>query len=49
LYICPLIWRELNIFSSGGVCLVLASEPYDESDYYREYTSFLSALHENLP
>lgn len=44
LYICPMIWRELTNFSSGAVCLVLASEAYDESDYYRNYTEFLSAV-----
>ncbi len=49
LYVCPMIWRELDNFSSGAVCLVLASELYDESDYFREYTAFLSALRENLP
>ena len=49
LYVCPMIWRELDNFSSGGVCLVLASEPYDESDYFREYTAFLNALRESLP
>ncbi|CAG0937496.1 TDP-4-oxo-6-deoxy-alpha-D-glucose-3, 4-oxoisomerase [Thermoflexales bacterium] len=49
LYVCSMIWRELDNFSSGGVCLVLASEPYDESDYFREYTAFLNALRENLP
>ena len=49
LYICPLIWRELDNFSSGAVCLVLASEMYDEADYFREYPAFLNALRENLP
>ena len=49
LYICPMIWRELDNFSSGAVCLVLASEHYDESDYFREYAAFLDALRENLP
>ena len=43
LYIAPLIWRELDNFSSGSVCLVLASAPYDESDYYRDYAAFLQA------
>jgi hypothetical protein len=43
LYIPPLIWREITDFSSGSVCLVLASELYDEVDYYREYAEFLSA------
>ncbi|OHE56479.1 MAG: hypothetical protein A2Z47_04145 [Thermodesulfovibrio sp. RBG_19FT_COMBO_42_12] len=37
LYVCPMIWRELDNFSSGSVCLVLASNLYDESDYYRDY------------
>jgi len=41
LYICPMIWRTLRNFSSGAVCLVLASERYDESDYIREYDTFL--------
>jgi dTDP-4-dehydrorhamnose 3,5-epimerase-like enzyme len=45
LYICPMIWRELDNFSSGSVCLVLASNFYDESDYYRDYSEFQSALH----
>ncbi|MBP7689386.1 MAG: WxcM-like domain-containing protein [Thermoflexales bacterium] len=49
LYVCPMIWRELDNFSSGAVCLVLASEMYDESDYFREYSAFLNALRENLP
>jgi hypothetical protein len=35
--IVPGIWRELVNFSSGSICLVLASEYYSESDYYREY------------
>lgn len=37
------IWRELENFSSGSVCLVLASEPYDEAGYYRDYETFLKA------
>ena len=40
LYICPMIWRELDNFSSGSVCMVLASEYYDESDYFRDYHQF---------
>lgn len=44
LYVCPMIWRELDNFSSGSVCLVLASNHYDESDYYRDYQEFLKAL-----
>ena len=40
LYVCPMIWREINNFSSGSVCLVLASDYYDEQDYYRNYSKF---------
>lgn len=40
LYVVPGIWRELNNFSSGSVCLVLASEGYDEEDYIRNYNEF---------
>ena len=40
LYIPPIIWRELNNFSSGSVCLVLASELYEEDDYIRDYEIF---------
>lgn len=40
LYLCPLMWRTLDNFSSGSVCLVLASELYDEYDYIRDYTRF---------
>jgi dTDP-4-dehydrorhamnose 3,5-epimerase-like enzyme len=43
LYVCPMIWRELDNFSSGSVCMVLASNHYDESDYYRDYPMYLSA------
>lgn len=38
------IWRTLDDFSSGAVCLVLASEPFDESDYIREYQDYLTYL-----
>jgi hypothetical protein len=44
LYIDTMIWRELDNFSSGAVCLVLASTAYDESDYYRNYDDFTAAL-----
>jgi hypothetical protein len=44
LYICPMIWRELDNFSSGSVCMVLASNVYDESDYYRKYEEYLKAV-----
>ena len=41
LLVKPGIWRELDDFSSGSVCLVLASEKYDEADYIRSYEEFL--------
>jgi dTDP-4-dehydrorhamnose 3,5-epimerase-like enzyme len=44
LYICPMVWREIDNFSSGSVCMVLASSLYDEADYYRNYTEFLSTV-----
>lgn len=40
LYLPPMIWREINDFSSASVCLVLASACYDESDYVRDYSSY---------
>ncbi|ACA60198.1 WxcM domain protein, C-terminal domain protein [Candidatus Desulforudis audaxviator MP104C] len=43
LYIPQMVWREIENFSSGAVCLVLASEFYDEEDYYRNYANFLRA------
>lgn len=43
LYVTPMIWREIDNFSSGSVCLVLASNHYDESDYYRDYDTFIKA------
>lgn len=43
LYICSGIWRELKNFSSGSVCLVLASNLYSEDDYYRDYDQFVSS------
>lgn len=45
LLLTPMIWRELVNFSSGSVCLVLASARYEESDYFREYEDFLAAAH----
>jgi len=44
LYVSRMVWRELKNFSSGSVCLVLASEPYDEADYYRDHAAFLEAV-----
>lgn len=44
LYVCPMIWRELDNFSSGSVCMVLASNRYDENDYYRDYQEYINAV-----
>ena len=44
LYVCPMIWRELDNFSSGSVCMVLASNKYEEDDYYRSYEEFLGNI-----
>lgn len=46
LYIPPMVWHELENFSAGAVCLVLASDIYDEADYLRHYGDFLHALRE---
>lgn len=43
LYINRLVWREMDSFSQGAVCMVLASRPYEEADYYRNYDEFLAA------
>ena len=48
LYICPKIWRLMDNFSSGSVCMVLASDYYDESDYYRYYEDFLRAVRREM-
>jgi hypothetical protein len=39
-----MIWREMDNFSSGSVCLALASSNYDPEDYYRDYNEYLKAL-----
>jgi dTDP-4-dehydrorhamnose 3,5-epimerase-like enzyme len=44
LYIPTMLWRELDNFSSGSVCMVLASNTYDENDYYRDYNEYMEAL-----
>lgn len=41
LLVTPGIWRDLNNFSSGAVCMVLASDTYEEEDYIRDYGDFL--------
>ena len=40
LYICPMMWREIDNFSSGSVCMVLASDFYNEADYFRDFGDF---------
>lgn len=47
LHLPPMIWRELDNFSSGSVCLVLASETYSPDAYYRTYEDFLAACRES--
>lgn len=44
LYVETGVWRTLNDFSSGAVCLVLASYPFEEDDYIRDYNDFLATL-----
>jgi hypothetical protein len=46
LYLPPMTWRELDNFSSGSVCMVLASAVYDEADYLRDYSEFMCRVHE---
>jgi hypothetical protein len=48
LYIPPMFWRELSNFSAGGVCLVLASDAYSESDYIRDHQQFLKLAAERI-
>lgn len=44
LYVCPMMWRTLDNFSSGAVCLVLASAPYEENDYIRNHEQYLQEM-----
>ena len=46
LLIVPGIWRDLNNFSGGGICLVLASLEYDEADYIRDYKFYINFKNE---
>ena len=47
LYVCSMMWRSLDNFSSDAVCMVLASEHYDEADYFRGYDDYLEAVRKN--
>jgi hypothetical protein len=49
LVIDKLIWHEMYNFSPNAVCIVLASAAYDESDYFRDYDSFLKVVNANQP
>jgi hypothetical protein len=44
LYLPPMVWREMDNFSSGSVCLALASQPYNEAEYFRDYKGYLQVL-----
>lgn len=44
LYLPPMVWREMDNFSSGSVCLVLASAPYSEDDYYRTFETYAARM-----
>ena len=44
LYVSHMVWRELLNFSSGSVCMVIASLPYNETDYYRNYNNFIQVV-----
>lgn len=48
LYISPMIWRDIRNFSSGAVCMVIASDFYNEADYFRDYNEFITAAKEAL-
>ena len=49
LYVCPMMWRYLDNFSSGAVCMVLASARYDQSDYIRDYDQFMESVQNLAP
>lgn len=44
LYVCPMIWRDIDNFSPNAICMVLASILYSEADYYRDYNEFIADL-----
>lgn len=48
LYVPPGMWRELTNFTTDAVCIVLASEYYDENDYFRDYDEFINYTKERL-
>jgi len=44
LYLGPMVWREMTRFTADSLCLVLASECYDDADYIRDYDCFMREL-----
>lgn len=44
LYLPSMLWREVDNFSSGAVCLVLASDHFDENDYYRDFNEYRAVV-----
>lgn len=44
LYLSNLVWREMDAFSQGAVCMVVASQRYDEADYIRNYADFQTSI-----
>lgn len=44
LYLPSMVWRDLDDFSSGSVCLVMSSNPYEEEDYYRDFDTYKSVM-----
>ena len=49
IHISRLVWREIDCFSQGAVCMVVASLHYDENDYIRNFDDFLKRVGKNLP
>jgi len=47
LYLPTMVWREIDNFSSGAVCLVLTSTAYSPTDYIRDYEQFVSSVRSN--
>lgn len=44
LFIPPMVWRDIDNFSSGAVCMAVASDWFDEADYYRDYDTFVKEV-----
>jgi hypothetical protein len=48
LLILPMVWRTIDNFSTGSICVVLASDLFDEADYYRHYNEFVAAARQAI-